>query len=288
MSAREGVGFNKRHIRRHFTRAAPTYDSAAVLERTIADQLIERLDVVKLTPVRILDVGCATGYATRLLAKRYRQAQIIGVDIAFGMARRARRRAGWFARTRFVNADAEFLPLPTASVDMVVSNAAICWCDLPRVLNEFGRVLRPDGLFVFTTYGPDTLGELRDAWRQVDNTAHIHDFIDMHDVGDALVRAGFADPVMDVERYALTYADVAGMLRDLRTRGIRNAHPDRARHLTGKGRIERFRAAYASQTQDARLPLTYEVVYGHAWVPRSRPALDGTVRIPLEKIGRRR
>lgn len=279
---------DRRQVRRQFERAAATYDEAAALARTVADRLIERLEVVRLVPARVLDAGCGTGYCTRALAQRYRRAQVVGLDIASPMLTRARRRAGWFSRSRFVAGDAGSLPFADAAFDLVLSNLLLPWCEPPAAFAEFRRVLRPGGLLMFTSVGPDTLQELRDAWQRVDDAPHVHAFLDMHDVGDALVRAGFADPVMDVERYTLSYADAPALLRELKALGAQNAQLGRRRGLTGRDRFERFAAAYASLARDGRTPASCEVEYGHAWVPETtRAARETAAVIPLEKIGRR-
>lgn len=281
---------DKQRFRAQFDRAADTYDTAAVLQREVADRMIERLDVVKREPARILDVGCGTGYCTRLLARRYRRARITGVDIAWRMTAHARRAAGWFGQKHFVCGDSERLPFANGAFDMVTSNLMLQWCDPLTVFGEFVRVLEPGGLLMFTTFGPDTLLELKQAWRSADNAGHVHGFIDMHDLGDALVRAGFAEPVMDAERYTLTYGDVYGVMRDLKAIGAGNAQPSRPRGLTGRARFKRFQAAYETMAKDGRIPATYEVAYGHAWAPTAaRPRRDGsTVAIPLDQIRRRR
>lgn len=262
----DGFTLDKRRLRTHFARAAATYDNAAVLQREIADRMLARLDVVKQMPQTILDAGCGTGYCTRALTKRYRHARVTGLDLAWPMTARAKRAAGWFARARFVCGDIEALPLPSASLDLIASNLTLQWCDLDVSLAELRRVLRPGGLLMFTSFGPDTLKELRAAWQAADADVHVHAFIDMHDIGDALMRAGFADPVMDVDRLTLTYASVEHMLRDLKELGASNAARGRARALTGKSRYARFKAAYQVLAHDGRIPATYEVVYGHAWV----------------------
>lgn len=287
---------DKRTIRASFARAARHYDRAAVLQRRVADELVARLDIVRLVPQTILEIGCGTGYATRLLAGRYRRARVIALDLAFEMAAHARTRARrapwrWFdAATRFACGDAESLPLASAGVDLIVSNLTLQWCHPPFAFAEFRRVLRPGGLLMFTSFGPDTLMELRQAWRVADgpDSAHVHEFIDMHDLGDQLLHAGFADPVLDVERVMLTYPAVRGVLRDLKQIGAHNAARSRARGLTAKGRFARFEQAYETQRRDGLIPATYEVVYGHAWAPE--PALAPSARqatIPLASIRRR-
>jgi len=272
---------DKRSLRHAFERAAHSYDEVAVLQRAIADRLLARLDVVRLVPQSVLDVGSGTGYVTRALMRRYPRARLYAADLAHAMARQARTRTRlrrWLARTpgAFVCADLERLPFASASVDMIVSNLTLQWCDVPAAFAECRRALRPGGLFVFTTFGPDTLAELRAAWHAVDARPHVHGFPDMHDIGDALVRAGFAEPVLDVERFTLTYADVLDVLRDLKRLGAHNAARARARGLTGKQAFARFRQAYEALRANGRIPATYEAVYGLAWAPEKGGEGRGT------------
>lgn len=281
---------DKRRLRGHFARAARTYDAAAVLQREVADRALARLDAIRHRPRSVLDAGCGTGYALRALARRFKGARVTGVDVAQAMLVEARRQAGWFKARPYVCGDIEALPFPDAGFDMVFSNLALQWCEPERAMGEFLRVLGPGGLLMFTTFGPDTLRELRAAWRAADpGGVHVHAFFDMHDLGDALLRVGFAEPVMDVERFTLTYADVAGVLRDLHGIGAHNAARGATRALTGKRRFARFREAYEQLAQGGRIPATYEVVHGHAWAPTSpNPGDRATVAIPLDQIGRRR
>lgn len=283
---------DKRQARASFERAAQTYDDSAVLQREIANRMLERLDLIKCSPRQILDVGCGTGHCSRALGKRYRRARILGVDIAYSMVRTARMRAGWFSRERFVCGDAEALPVADASVDMVVSNLTLQWCDPDIVLEEFARVLRPGGVVMFSSFGPDTLRELRAAWRTVDDRPHVHTFIDMHDLGDAVIRAGLADPVMDVEHFTLAYPDVVTVLQDLKNLGAHNVSRERHRGLTGKASFARFRSAYEEHAHDGLISASYEAVYGHAWAPTEPRARVGTDRsvavVPLSELRRRR
>lgn len=288
-AGQQAFALDQRRLRAQFERAATTYDAAAVLQREIADRLLERLDVIRQPPTRILDAGCGTGYCTRALSKRYGKATVTGADLAFAMARQARRAAGWFGAKRYLCADAADLPFTSGAFDMVVSNLMLQWCEPAAVFDEFVRVLQPGGLLMFTTFGPDTLKELKQAWRAADAGEHVHGFLDMHDVGDALVRAGFSDPVMDVERYTLTYADVKGVMNDLKAIGAHSALSARPRGLTGRQRFETFRSAYEAMAENGRIPATYEVVYGHAWAPTMRPGREpGSVAIPINQIRRRR
>lgn len=289
----ELLTLDKRRMRESFEHAASTYDTVAVLQREIADRLLARLEVVRLKPRLILDVGCGTGYDARRLSQRYPRALVLGLDIAEAMARRARRKSGLWnritGRCAFSCGDAEHLPLATASVDMVVSNLTLQWCNPQAVFAEARRVLRPGGLLMFTTFGPDTLRELREAWRAADQTPHVHGFLDMHDLGDMLMHAGFADPVMDMERFTLTYENVVEVMRDLKRLGAHNVAMARTRGLTGKARFARFRAAYELLARDGRIPATYEAVYGHAWAPETGPARtrEGVAVVSVDHIGHR-
>jgi malonyl-CoA O-methyltransferase len=278
-------------VRRSFGRSARGYDAAAVLQARVRDELLARLDVVRLDPAAILDLGAGTGHASLALKRRYRSSQVVALDLAEGMLREAGRRQTLLRRFRRVCGQAAALPLRDASIDLVFSNLMLQWCDDPAaVFRECRRVLRPGGLLTFTTFGPDTLVELRRAWATADGHAHVNRFTDMHDIGDALVRSGLAEPVMDVDRYTLTYDSVRDLMRDLKAIGAHNANAGRPRGLTGKGALDRMTAAYETYRRDARLPATYEVVFGQAWCPvgtphRKRP--PGEVLVPVGKIGRR-
>ena len=259
---------DKQQARLAFERAADTYDDAAVLQRQTGECMLERLDVIKLQPEVILDIGSGTGVATAALAKRYKKAHIVALDFALPMLRHTRKRGSWLRRPACVCGDAEQLPFLDNSVDLIYSNAAIQWCtDLEGTFREFLRVLRPGGLLMFTTFGLDTLKELRQAWEAVDGHSHVSPFPDMHDVGDALIRARFADPVVDVDRLTVTYDEVSGLMRDLKMIGAHNVTTQRQRGLTGKGRMQAMIKAYEQFRKDNLLPASYEVVYGHAWAP---------------------
>lgn len=274
-------------LRRSFDRAAAGYDESAVLQAEVRQQLLARLDYVTLEPEVVLDVGCGTGHAARALASRYPSARIVALDLAEGMLRQARRHGSGL----LVCGDAMRLPLADASVDLVFSSLTLQWCtDLDAVFAEFRRVLRPRGLLNFTTFGPDTLFELRGAWGQADGQVHVSEFADMHDIGDGLVRAGLAEPVLDVERFTLTYPDVFGLMRDLKAIGAHNAAAQRPRGLTGRGRLVAMQAAYERHRRDGVLPATYEVVFGQAWGPVGKPERgrrSGEFTFDASDIGRR-
>lgn len=278
---------DKRQARRSFGRAAASYDAAAVLQHEIGQRMLERLDYVRLQPRRILDIGCGTGVATGKLLARYPRAEVLALDFALPMLAHARRQGRWLRRPRCLCGDLDQLPLASQSVDLVFSNAAIQWsADPAGALAEMHRVLRPGGLLMFSSFGPDTLHELRSAWSEVDGHSHVHGFVDMHDYGDMLLNAGMADPVMDAERILMTYSDTLSLMRDLKAIGASNAASQRARVLTGRSSLEALAGAYERfRDQDGRLPATYEVVYGHAWAAEQRRQ-EGEVLISPDAIKR--
>lgn len=268
---------DKASARRSFEQAAAHYDEAAVLQREVGTRLLERLDLMRLQPQRILDLGCGTGQCIESLFGRYRKARVVALDIAQPMLRYAGCRGRWLRRPQTVCADAERLPFSDNSFDLVFSNLMLQWCtDLDAAFKELRRVLRPGGLLLFSSFGPDTLKELRASWRAVDQYAHVNTFLDMHDVGDALVRARFADPVMDVEHLTVTYPDVWQLMRELKQIGAHNVTGGRPRGLTGKQRIQKLVEAYEQFRSDGVLPASYEIVNGHAWVS------EDTVNVSLE------
>jgi malonyl-CoA O-methyltransferase len=274
--------------RRSFDRAAGSYDKAAVLHAEVRQNLLERLKLTKLVPRVVVDAGAGTGHGSAALKRRYPKALVIALDSSSRMLRAAGRRRSWLRPFERLCADAELLPLADASVDLIVSNLMLQWCNPDAAFAEFRRVLAPQGLLSFSTFGPDTLRELRTAWAHVDGRSHVHPFIDMHDLGDALVRGGFASPVLDVERFTLSYADVRGVAADLKATGAHNAAAERLRGLTTPRKFARMQAAYEHFRHEGRLPATYEVVFAHAWVPDqpSRRMDSDSTRVSLEDIKR--
>ncbi len=298
MSANQGLFPPKPAVRRSFGDAAKSYDGNAFLQREIADRLFERLEYIKLTPTSVLDIGCGTGYATAKLRERYADADIIGLDLAPPMlitARAQAKTASWLKRLTgrapamsWLCGDAEALPLKSESIDLVLSNLTLQWCDPEQVAKEAARVLKPNGLFMFTTLGPDTLKELRAAFRAVDDKPHVNKFVDMHDIGDILVHSGFADPVMDQEIITLTYAELKPLLQELKGIGAHNVQDGRSTGLMGRTRWRRMVMAYEAFRKNERLPATYEVVYGHAWKPEfmKRKTSDGQQTIDINEFKR--
>jgi len=277
-------------VRRSFERAAASYDAAADLQREVVDELLDRLAAVRVEPGTVVDLGSGTGYAARGLQRMYRRADVIGVDFAHAMARRVG--GGWRPgrKPSGLCADILRLPLPDASVDVAFSSLTFQWVDdLTALFTEIRRVLRPDGVLMFSTFGPDTLSELRAAWSEVDGGVHVGTFLDMHDIGDAVLAAGLKDPVMDVDRLQRSYRDVRELMHSIKRIGAANATVGRPRGLTGRERLERVAAAYPDRDADGRAVATWEVAYGHAWGAQMPRVGSGTARefhVPIESIGR--
>lgn len=284
--------FELKNILQTFNHAASTYATANMVPKEIGQRLLERLELMRLQPAVVVDLGCATGYLGKQLAQRYRNAKILGVDIAINMVKQAKRQTRWLSRERFICADANYLPLADQSVDLVFSNLMFAWCrNINTLFNELRRILKPDGLLLFTTLGPDTLLELKHSWREVDHYQHVHSFLDMHDIGDSLVKAKFLDPVMDMEKIIFTYAQLQTLLNDLKMLGMHNIISDRNKGLTTPRQFAKFTQAYNHyRNSDNTLPATLEIIYGHAWsceLAQSTVNTEGEVIIPITKIKRK-
>ena len=283
------AGLDTRHVRHAFGRAAETYEAHAVLQAEVAARLVDRLDGIALQPARVLDAGSGPGVGGAALRERYPEAHIIALDIALPMLRAAARHTGQPPAFSRVCADVQALPLADASIDLVYSNLCLQWCDDPGLaLAEFARVLRPGGLLLFTTFGPATLYELRTAFAAADAEPHVSRFVDMHDIGDALLTTGFRDPVLERDDFTLTYADAFTLMRELRAIGATNADAKRQRTLTGKAHLQRVVAAYETFRRDGVLPASYEVVSAQAFAPepgqpRRTPGGD-IASFPIERL----
>jgi len=273
--------FDRRHIRRAFSRAATSYNASAVLQHEVRQRLLESLaHLGQRVPQVLLDVGSGPAHASGVMKKRWPKAQVIALDWALPMLHQAKKHSSWLRPVARICADARALPLADHSVDVLFSNLCLQWLDdLPSVLAGFRRVLKPGGLLLCSTFGPDTLHELRHAFSQADkHVPHVSHFVSMPQLGDTLLHSGFRDPVLDRDIFTLTYPDLPALLRELKAIGATNAALQRRRSLTGRGRFAAAQTAYETwRTQDGRLPSTWEVIYAHAWAPD-----DGT---PLREEG---
>ena len=281
---------DRRQVRRNFARAAACYDGAAVLQREVGSRMLERLDYMRVEPQRVLDLGCGTGASLIALHERYPKAQLIGADLSDAMlvaGRGQRSRLRWLLpflrgnKTPLVAADAAALPFKSGSTSMLWSNLMLHWLDDPLpVFREMHRVLEVDGLLMFSTFGPDTLKELRNSFG--DGYVHTQRFGDMHDFGDMLIECGFADPVMDMEVLTMTYASLDDLFRDLRQSGAACAMQARRHSLMGRAAWQEMRIAYEKLAQAGRVPATFEVIYGHAWKTQPKKAQDGRTIVRFE------
>lgn len=280
-----------RQVRRNFSRVASSYAESAFLSREVDRRMLDRLDYVRIEPQRILDLGCGTGASLTALRERYRDASLLGTDFCLPMLQAGRQEKSLLARlmpflkpqsASLLAADAEGLPLRAASIGLVWSNLLLHWLDEPRpALREAHRVLETGGLFMFSTFGPDTLRELAGAFG--DGFAHTQRFTDMHDLGDMLIECGFSEPVMDMEVLTLTYNSVDDLVAELRAAGDVCAMHGRRKSLSGRGVREKMRAAYAALSDGGRIPATFEVIYGHAWKGEPKKTADGSAIIRFEK-----
>ena len=279
--------FSKQQIRDSFNKAADSYDSAAIVQQEVCRRLLERLEYIKARPATILDIGSGTGQGTLGLAKQYPDAAIVSMDLAENMLKKSRALLrqegqtsglinhlksvmGAASRTNIteVCADAEKLPFADASIDLIFSNLTIQWCfDLTALFHEFRRVLKPGGFMLFTTFGSETLRELKSSWAAVSDKVHVNDFVDMHDIGDVLYNVQAENPVMDSEKIILNYQNIKQILLEIKAVGAHNQNTGRHLGLTGKTRLKAMYQAYEKFYTEQGYPVTYEVLYGHAWNP---------------------
>lgn len=272
-----------------FNQNATNYEKAALVQYEIGERLFERLSYLKIAPRYVLDLGCGTGIFTKRLKGKYPDAQIIGLDLACDMLRESRKKHRFWNKWPLINADMRALPFADGLFDLIFANQVIHWSDpLSVVFRELNRVMNPGGCLMFSTLGPDTFRELTGAWSAVDNYAHANHFPDMHDVGDCLMAERFLDPVVDMESLTVHYRDLAKLVSSLKAQGVRNINPSRNPGLTGRRIWQAFETSYQNYcTPEGKYPLTYEVVYGHAWKGEQRRVDSGIETfIPVSAIRR--
>jgi malonyl-CoA O-methyltransferase len=272
--------------RRRFDRAAPSFASASFIHDEARRNLIARLAGIRVLPGTVVDLGAGLGSGAAALALHYPGARVLAVDSSREMLRRAV--SGDFSR---IVGDVGRLPLPAASADLLFANLVLPWTRPEALFAEARRVLKPEGVLVFSTLGPDTLMELRQAWRKADDAIHVHAFWDMQTLGDLAVRAGLEEPVLDVDRIRVSYTELSHVIRDLRACGSTNTAAGRRRGLTGRGRWHRFAEALWQERQAGertRLQLTVELISGQAFgARRDVPSVvAGEIAVPLAKLGR--
>lgn len=278
-----------RAARRAFDRAARTFAAASVVHDEARQRLLERLDYMRIDPKVAADVGAGLGRGGAELAARYPHARVISIDSSVAMLHAARTQRG---ATAPIAADAERLPLKDGTLDLIFANMLLPWSRPEGVFREAARTMTSGGLFLFATLGPDSLEQLRRAWAAVDDRVHVHAFYDMHDLGDLAIASGLAEPVVDVDRIELAYRDVDSVIRDLRSTGAVNLAAGRRRSLTGRTRWAGFVAALERERRGDRIPVTIELILGHAWAPaeprRARRPDPREAAVAVSAIGRRR
>jgi malonyl-CoA O-methyltransferase len=262
-----------RLVARSFGAASAGYDAAATLQAEVREELLSRLTLLPTPPRAVLDLGAGTGLAAASIKRRYPRAAVTAADIAAPMLQQARRHSRLWRRIQCIEADARQLPFADASFDLVFSNLMLQWLQPPdEALAQMRRVLKPGSLLLLSSFGPETLQELRAAWAAADEGVHVNEFVDMHDLGGALQRAGFAEPVLDVDRYLRHYPEPRALMKELKAIGAHNLDARRARGLTGRGAWQRMLAAYETRRTPAGLPATWQVINVAAWVPAAGPA----------------
>lgn len=266
------AGIDRRAVAKSFSAASNRYDAAAALQQAVREELLDRLRQFAPSAAVVLDLGCGTGAASAVLAREFAHSKVIGLDLAHGMLVQADRKIGWLDRLRGrsfarINGDTLQLPFASGSVQVIFSSLMLQWCDdLDRALREVRRVLSPGGLFLFSTFGPGTLQELRGAWAEVDELPHVNDFVDMHDLGAALTRAGFQEPVLDIDRLRREYATPRQLLLELKEIGARNSLSVRQRGLTTAARLRAMESVYRRQFAcEAGVYASWEVIYASAF-----------------------
>lgn len=273
-------------ISKTFNKHATEYDKAAKIQYEIGSRLFERLDYLKISPRHILDLGCGTGFFTQQLKKKYPNAVVIGVDLAYLMLAEARKKQRLWRRWPLLNADMQSLPFATGTFDLIFANQVIHWATSSNlVMSELNRVMNINGCLMFSTLGPDTFKELKAAWNNVDEFAHANIFSDMHDIGDVLLKERFVDPVVDMEMITAHYSSVLDLVKGLKAQGVRNINLQRNPGMTGKNTWKKFELAYqAYSTDNKKIPLTYEVIYGHAWRGELQQTNGTETYIPISQI----
>lgn len=264
---------------------AAEYELAAFLQQEVADRLLERLDYMRIKPSVILDLGAATGYAARKLEQRYPKAQLIALDSRENVLTTFKH-SWWKKDPTRICADLEKIPLNNNSADLIFSNLSLHVLNDPQFcFKELHRILKPEGLLLFTSFGPDTLQELRISLSELKSECNLRNFIDMHHVGDILLNMGFQDPVMDMEMITLSYTDLKKLIKDIHYSGIEH----NARSLMDSTNWNTLSEQYAKlRLKNQQLPATFEILYGHAW--KAKPSLlgkmneQGEVEISVQSI----
>lgn len=266
------------HLMAVYSQQAEQYEQHAALEREVADRLLERIDYQRRTPARIIDLGCGSGYCAAALKRKYRKAEVVGVDFALPMCRLTASKASFMRPLRVVCANISSLPFAHRSADLLVANLSLQWsADLTQLFNGLRRVMQPGGLLLFSLPVTDSLREMKQACQSAGLESGIGTFPDIHDIGDALLAAGFRDPVMDAELITLNYPSLAAMLQELKAVGASSYFND---FMALQSISDRFAAHYPVAQNATLWPLSWEIAYGAAFGPEEgQPVRSGGVEV---------
>ena len=276
-------------ISKSFNKVADHYEQAAIVQNEIGKRLLERLEYIRLNPRWILDLGCGGGNFSQQLQKYYPKARIVSLDLALQMLQQVKKRQRWWRKWPLVCADMHQLPFATGTFDLIFSNQVLHWSsDIPAVLKELARIMNVNACLMFSTLGPDTFREIRETYAKIDSHAHINEFTDMHDLGDYMLKANLLDPVVDMEYLHVHYSSIEKLMNSLKSQGVKNIHSRRNKGLSGRNRIQYFKQLYHdTYQQNGKYPLTYEIVYAHAWqgAPR-QTSQEKEIFIPVSMLKR--
>ncbi len=251
----------KNKVRQSFASAADSYDGFALLQRQVGLDFISQFDI-KLEHKSIMDLGCGTGFLMQQLISAATVRQMIAVDIAYSMLQISRIKLKHLSNIQFICADAEKLPLSSDSIDAIVSNLALQWCqDLSAVFRDFKRVLKTDGHLLFATFGTKTLQELKQSWAEVDAYSHVNEFHTEEVLNQFLEQASFKNIQIESHRYHLNYPSVMALMKELKGIGASHVISGRNKKITGKLQMQAMIDAYEHSRLNGLIPATYEVIF---------------------------
>ena len=266
-------------ILKSFDAKSSSYDQYSFVQKEVSERMIQRLKFLKSKPLNILDIGCGTGYLSNLINQYLPNSNIVCMDFSYEMASQCKNKN---IKLKPLVADAEYMPFKTSTFDLVISSFTLHWCQqIEKIFSDFFRILKNYGNFMFTTVGPDTLKELRNAYKLIDNYEHINTFNDMHDYGDILLSSGFHDPVMDVERLIVEYKNFNGVLQSLRKTGASTVICNESKFTTKKS-LKSLENHYKKNNKNGLFPVTYEMIYGVAWKKGTQNSKNNKVVIPIK------
>ena len=266
-------------ILKSFDAKSSSYDEYSFVQKEVSERMIKRLKFLKSKPLNILDIGCGTGYLSNLISRHLPNSNIVCMDFSYEMVSQCKNKN---IKLEPLVADAEYMPFKTSTFDLVISSFTLHWCQqIDKIFSDIFRILKNNGNFMFTTVGPDTLKELRDAYKLIDNYEHINTFDDMHTYGDILLSSGFHDPVMDVERLIIEYKNFNEVLQSLRKTGASTVIYNKSK-FTAKKSLKNLERYYKKNNKNGLFPVTYEMIYGVAWKRSTQNPINNEVVIPIK------